>query len=309
MASRRIIFMGTPEISSIYLQSLIDSDQNIIAVFTQPPRKKGRGMKIQQSPVHKLAEDNSISVFTPTDLNLNISLNKIKELKPDLIVIMGYGLKIPTNILDLPKYGCINIHVSLLPRWRRASQIEYTLINGDKEAGITIFKLIEKMDAGPIIFQDSIVIDNKINKDDLTSKLNNIGKKSLIRILPNIFDNKIKFKAQDNNKVTYTKKILPDMRKLDFNENVETIHNKIRAFSPYPGAWFEFKKERYKIVKSELSELTGKPGEVIDDSLTVACGKNSIRILEIQRQGKKVQNTSTFLLGSKIKKGVSLKHE
>ena len=191
MASRRIIFMGTPEISSIYLQSLIDSDQNIVAVFTQPPRKKGRGMKIQQSPVHKLAEDNSISVFTPTDLNLNISLNKIKELKSDLIVIMGYGLKIPSNILDLPKCGCINIHVSLLPRWRGASPIEYTLLNGDKEAGITIFKLIEKMDAGPIIFQDSIAIDNTINKDDLTSKLNNIGKKSLIRILPNIFDGKV----------------------------------------------------------------------------------------------------------------------
>ena len=210
MASRRIIFMGTPEISSIYLQSLIDSDQNIIAVFTQPPRKKGRGMKIQQSPVHKLAEDNSISVFTPTDLNLNIPLNKIKELKPDLIVIMGYGLKIPKNILDLPEYGCINIHVSLLPRWRGASPIEYTLLNGDKEAGITIFKLIEKMDAGPIIFQDSIAIDNKINKDDLTTKLNNIGKKSLIKILPNIFDNKIKFKDQDNNKVTYTKKIFQE---------------------------------------------------------------------------------------------------
>ncbi len=306
MASRRIIFMGTPEISSIYLQSLIDSDQNIIAVFTQPPRKKGRGMKIQQSPVHKLAEDNSISVFTPTDLNLNISLNKIKELKPDLIIIMGYGLKIPTNILDFPKYGCINIHVSLLPRWRGASPIEYTLLNGDKEAGITIFKLIEKMDAGPIIFQDSIAIDNKINKDDLTSKLNNIGKKSLIRILPNIFDNKIKFKAQDNNKVTYTKKILPDMRKLDFNENVEIIHNKIRAFSPYPCAWFELNNERIKIIKSNFVKGNWLPSTIINDQFHIGCTFGKICPQIIQREGKKPMLLSDFLKGYSFEIGTKI---
>jgi len=306
MASRRIIFMGTPEISSIYLQSLIDSDQNIIAVFTQPPRKKGRGMKIQQSPVHKLAEDNSISVFTPTDLNLNIPLNKIKELKPDLIVIMGYGLKIPKNILDLPEYGCINIHVSLLPRWRGASPIEYTLLNGDKEAGITIFKLIEKMDAGPIIFQDSIEIDNTINKHDLTDKLNIMGKDSLIRILPNIFDSKIKFKDQDNRKATYTKKILSDMRKIDFNENVETIHNKIRAFSPNPCAWFILKNERIKIIKSYFEKGDWQPSTIINDKFHIGCYLGKICPEIIQREGKKPMPLKDFLKGYSFEIGTKI---
>ncbi|MDC0037068.1 methionyl-tRNA formyltransferase [Alphaproteobacteria bacterium] len=306
MSSRRIIFMGTPDISSVYLQSLIDSSQNIIAVFTQPPRKKGRGMKIQQSPVHKLAEDNSISVFTPTDLNLNISLNEIKKLKPDLIVIMGYGLKIPSNILDLPKYGCINIHVSLLPRWRGASPIEYTLLNGDKEAGITIFKLIEKMDAGPIIFQDSIEIDNTINKNDLTNKLNNIGKKSLISILPNIFDGKIKFKDQDNSKATYTKKISPDMRKLYFNENVETIHDKIRAFSPSPCAWFILNNERIKIIKSNFKKGKWKPSIIINDKFHIGCNLGKICPEVIQREGKKPMLLKDFLKGYSFEIGTKI---
>ena len=175
MPSPRIVFMGTPKISSVYLKSLIDARKNIVAVYSQPPRKKGRGMSLKESPVLQLAKKNIIKVLTPTEFFSTINTKDLKELQPDLIVAMGYGLKLPKHILQLPTFGCINIHVSLLPRWRGAAPIEHTLLNGDKETGITIFKIVDEMDAGPILIQKTLVVDQDINKEELTEKLNYIG--------------------------------------------------------------------------------------------------------------------------------------
>ena len=185
MSDKNIIFMGTPLIAANYLNSLINNKYNVVSVFTQPPKKRNRGMKVRSSPVHELANHNNIKVNFTTSLNEE-AFDLIKSYKPDLIIVMAYGLLIPTKILNFPQYGCINIHVSLLPRWRGASPIEHTLLNGDTETGITIIKLIEKLDAGPIIVQKKILVVENINKDDLSDKLTEIGSDLLIDILPKL---------------------------------------------------------------------------------------------------------------------------
>ena len=189
MKKKRIIFMGTPDISAAYLDSLISNDYNIIAVYSQPPREKDRGLNIKISPVQELALKNKLAIYNPIKFDKNEIYN-FKKLKPDLVIVMAYGLLLPVAILKIPFYGCVNIHVSLLPRWRGAAPIEYAIMNGDKETGITIFKLEEKLDSGPIISQSKIIIDDDITKQKLINKLNTIGIKLLLTSLPNMFNNK-----------------------------------------------------------------------------------------------------------------------
>ena len=303
MQKKRIIFMGTPEISSFYLKSLINNQHNIIAVFSQPPKKKGRGMILQNSPVHEIALNNKIDIFTPINFNSINVIEDVKKLKPDLIIIMGYGIILPKSILQIPLLGCFNIHISLLPRWRGAAPIEHTLINGDKITGVTIFKLVEEMDAGPIIAQENFLIDNNINKTDLTKKLNLIGVKLLNSILPEIFNNKLKFKNQNIKKITYAKKISTEMRKINFEENVINIHNKIRAFSPNPGAWFLYNNERIKIIKSSYDEGNWKPSVIINSELNIGCKFGKICPEIVQREGKKPLHIKEFLKGFKFTVG------
>ena len=159
MSNKKIIFMGTPQISSIYLKSLIKNKCNIVAVYSQPPKKKGRGMKVKKSAVHELALLNNIDIFTPSKFLEDSQKSILEKLKPDLIIVMAYGLRLPKYVLDLPRLGCINIHISLLPRWRGASPIEHSLLNGDKKTGISIFRLVQEMDAGPIIIDESIEVE------------------------------------------------------------------------------------------------------------------------------------------------------
>ncbi len=297
MSKERIIFMGTPDIASIYLNSLIDLKYNIVAIYSQPPRKKGRGMKIQESPVHKMAVKNSIKIFTPTNLNNEKLKKEFQILKPDIVIVMGYGLKLPNYLINFPKFGCINIHVSLLPRWRGAAPIEHAILNGDKETGISIFKIVEKMDAGPIIVQDSVKIDENINKAELTSILNFSGIRLLQNVLPKIFSFKIKYENQDPKKVTYARKISSDMRKIDFNENIHSIQNKIRAFSPNPGAWFVYKNERIKIIKSSYIKGRWESSIILNSQFHIGCKLGKICPEVIQKEGKKEMDLDNFLRG------------
>lgn len=297
MSSKKIVFMGTPEIAGIYLQSLIDAKHNIIGVYSQPAKKKGRGMSVQDSPVHKIALLNNINIFTPIDLNSDLGKKNFQDLQPDLIIVMGYGLKLPEYLLNLPDLGCINVHLSLLPRWRGAAPIEHVLLNGDLQTGITIFKLVEKMDAGPIIVKKTILIDESINKGALINKLNSQGTKLLNSILPFIFDKKITYKKQDESKVTYAHKISTEMRKLSFNENVESIHNKIRAFSPNPCAWFFYNNERFKIIKSNFVKGHWKTSYILNNQFHIGCNDGKICPEIIQREGKKPLHLDDFLKG------------
>ena len=295
--------MGTPQISEIYLNYLIDKKYNIVGVFTQPPRKKGRGMKFQKSSVHELAILNNLKVFTPLNLNNQEINQEILKLNPDLIIVMGYGLKLTTFILDFPKLGCINIHVSLLPRWRGAAPIEHALLNGDKTTGITIFKLIDEMDAGPIITSESINIYENENKYELTNRLNILGTKLLDKILPTILGKKIIYKNQDINKITYAKKISTEMRKLNFNQNIQNIQNQIRAFAPNPSAWFYLKNEKIKIIKSTYEKGNYKPSIILNRQFHIGCNDGKICPKIVQREGKRTMELEEFLRGFSFEVG------
>ncbi len=297
MRQERIVFMGTPEISKVYLQSLIDHQYNIIAAYTQPPRKQGRGMQVQKSPVHTLSLEHNIPVYQPKNFASYENINELKKLKPDLVVVMGYGLLLPKSILQIPLHGCINIHVSLLPRWRGAAPIEYAILNGDEKTGVSIFLLEEKLDAGPIIATQQIKIDKDINKGNLTSELNILGTALLINTLPDLLDNKISAQKQEETYATYAKKITPELRRINFNNEVRTIYNQIRAFAPKPSAWFTVNNERFNILKCSMKICEAEASTIMNSQLHIGC-KNGIIIPEIiQREGKKSMKIGEFLKG------------
>ena len=305
MSDKNIIFMGTPLIAANYLNSLINNKYNVVSVFTQPPRKRNRGMKVQSSPVHELANHNNIKVNFPTRLDEE-AFDLIKSYKPDLIIVMAYGLLIPTKILNFPQYGCINIHVSLLPRWRGASPIEHTLLNGDTETGITIIKLIEKLDAGPIIVQKKIPVVENINKDDLSDKLTEIGSDLLIDILPKLFADKIVMQDQNNKEATYAQKINSQMRKINFNLSTREVLNQIRAYATKPGAWFFYNNERIKIIRASIQNSKGSPSTIISKRFELGCLDGSILPSYLQREGKKIMYIEDFLRGFSFTVGDSL---
>ena len=305
MSDKKIIFMGTPLIAANYLNSLINNKYKVVSVFTQPPRKRNRGMKVQSSPVHELANHNNIKVNFPTRLDEE-AFDLIKSYKPDLIIVMAYGLLIPTKILNFPQYGCINIHVSLLPRWRGASPIEHTLLNGDTETGITIIKLIEKLDAGPIIVQKKIPVVENINKDDLSDKLTQLGSDLLIDILPKLFADKIVMQDQNNKEATYAQKINSQMRKINFNLSTREVLNQIRAYATNPGAWFFYNNERIKIISASIQSNKGNPSTILNKQFELGCLDGSILPSYLQREGKKIMYIEDFLRGFSFTVGDSL---
>ena len=300
MNNKKIIFMGSPKIASDYLEALIKSNFIISAVFSQPPKKKSRGMKIIESEVHQLANKNNIEVFCPNTFDKN-TIEIVKKLNPDLIIVMAYGKILPKDILDLPPFGCINIHVSLLPRWRGAAPIEHSLMSGDKETGISIIQLIEKLDAGPIIKQKKVDIEDDCNKNELSQKLTEVGIKLLVETIPLIFDKKITYSDQDDNDATYANKISSLNRKINFNKSVNEVLNLIRAHSPKPGAWFTIQNERIKIIKARKSNSNGNASTILNKTFDIGCSDGSIEPLILQREGKNAISKDDFLRGYSFK--------
>jgi methionyl-tRNA formyltransferase len=299
--------MGTPNFSVPILKSLYQNGYPICAVYTQPPKKSMRGQKINKSSIQKLAENLSLNVRNPNFLNQNEEeLTYFKSLRADIVIVVAYGQLIPEEFLGLSKNGFINIHASLLPKWRGAAPIQRAIMNLDEVTGISVMKIVEKLDAGPTMFKKEIKLNNEMNAEDVSNHLSKIGSEIISDCLDLIEIGKAKFVEQDHNKVTYAQKIDKEEGKIKWNEDAIKIIAKINGLYPNPGAWFLFQGERYKILKATLSDLEGQPGSVLDDNLTVACGTKSIKIQEIQRQGRSKQKVTEFLLGSKIKKSLSL---
>ena len=299
MQNKKIIFMGSPLIASEYLNSLLENKIDIHAVYTTPPQKQSRGMKLNKSPVHLLALKKNIKVFHPEKLD-NQVISHLKKIQPDLIIVIAYGKILPYPILQLPKNGCINIHLSILPRWRGAAPIEHALINGDKYTGITIIKLIEKLDAGPIVAQERFQIPNNFNKLDLINNLTVIGTKLLIKTIPNILTNQVTFVDQSRDNITYANKITSQNRKINFNNSPVSIINHIRAHSPKPGAWFFLNNERIKILDAKQGTSKGKISTIINKNFEIGCYGGSIQPLNLQREGKKIVTIDEFLNGFKL---------
>jgi methionyl-tRNA formyltransferase len=296
MKDKKIIFMGTPDIAAQHLNVLFKKNLNIVGVFTQPPRKKNRGMRIEKSEVHQIAEKNNIEVFYPTSIDVTV-IEKVKSLEPDLIIVIAYGIILPSKFLNIPKYGCINIHVSLLPRWRGAAPIEHALLAGDEKTGISVISISPKLDAGDILMQESFAIDKDINSDDLTINLTNLGKKILIETLPLLFENKLIRKKQDESKVTYANKFISEDRKINFYNSSDDVYNHIRAHGPKPGSWFTYRGERIKIIKAKKINELGKSSTILNKDFMIACKDGAILPLLIQREGKKVVSLDDFLRG------------
>ena len=296
MKDKKIIFMGTPNIAAQHLNILIENNLNIVGIFTQPPRKKNRGMHIEKSDVHQIADKNNIEVFYPFTIDDTV-IQQVKSLEPDLIIVIAYGIILPSSFLNIPKYGCINIHVSLLPRWRGAAPIEHALLAGDDKTGISIISVSPKLDAGDILMQASFTLDKDINRDELTLNLTNLGKKTLMKTLPLLFDNKLIRKKQDESKVTYAHKFLSEDRKINFYNSSDEVFNHIRAHGPKPGSWFTYKGERIKIIKAKKINEIGESSTILSKDFMIACKDGAILPEFIQREGKKVVSLDDFLRG------------
>ena len=302
---KKIIFMGTPIFAVPILKSLYQNGYPISVIYTQPPQKSHRGQKINKSPIQGISETLNIDFRSPENLNNNNEeYDFIKKIDADLAIVVAYGQIIPKQFLSLTKKGFINIHASILPKWRGAAPIQRSIMNLDEETGISIMKINEELDSGPISKIYKIKLDQKLNATEVSEKLSLLAADKILDCVDDILDGKSEFTEQDHSKATYAKKILKSEGQIDWNNDASKIIGKINGLYSSPGAFFNFKGERYKILKAEIGNGIGKAGEVISDKLEIACINNqSIKIVEIQREGKKVQRINEFILGSQIKKG------
>ena len=303
--AKKIIFMGTPLFAVPILKSLYQNGYPISVVYTQPPQKSHRGQKINKSPIQGISETLNIDFRCPENLKDNDEEYKfIKNLNADLAIVVAYGKLIPKNFLNLTKKGFINIHGSILPSWRGAAPIQRSIMNLDKETGISIMKLVETLDSGPVSNVYKIKLDQNNSAEEISEKLSFLAAEKILDDIDDILDDKAKFIDQDHSKASYAKKIEKIEGEINWNDEAEKIIGKINGLFPVPGAFFNFKGERYKILKAEIGNGIGQTGEVLSDKLEIACTNNqSIKILEIQRQGKKPQKIGEFMLGSSIRKG------
>ena len=297
--------MGTPLFAVPILKSLYQNGYPISVVYTQPPQKSNRGQKINKSPVQGISETLNIDFRCPKTLKDNDEEYQfLKKLNADIAIVVAYGQIIPKNFLTLTKKGFINIHGSILPKWRGAAPIQRSIMNLDEDVGISIMKIVEELDSGPVSNIYKIKLDHKNNTQEISEKLSLLAAEKILDNVDDILEDKVKFTEQDHSKATYAKKIDKTEGQINWKDNAQIIIGKINGLFPFPGAFFKFKGERYKILKAEIGNGAGKVGEVLSDKLEIACNNNqSIKILEIQRQGKKPQKIGEFMLGSQIKKG------
>ena len=296
--------MGTPMFAVPILKSLYQNGYNISCVYTQPPQKSKRGQKINKSPIQGISETLNLEYRTPPILNNEEEYNFLNSLDADLAIVVAYGQIIPKKFLSLTKTGFINIHASLLPKWRGAAPIQRSIMNLDQETGISIMRIAEKLDTGPVCNNYKIQLNENLNALEISEKLSNLAAEKILDNVDDILEDKANFVEQEHSNATYASKIQKTEGQINWDENAEKIIGKINGLYPSPGAFFIFNGERYKILKAQIGRAQGNPGSVLSDNLEIACGNNqSIIVKEIQRQGKRPQNIGEFILGSQIKKG------
>ena len=302
---KKIVFMGTPKFSVPTLEVLARSNYEIECVYTQSPKKSLRGQKVNQTPVHLASSKLKLKVRT-TSLDSEEEYSYFKSLKPFIVIVVAFGQIIPKKYLNLSEMGFINVHASLLPKWRGAAPIQRSIINQDKETGISIMKIEEDLDAGPYMKQVKVEIDDETTTKSLSKKLSELAAENIIDCIKLIEKGKDKFVNQDHSKATYAKKIKKSESKIIWKQKAKEVLSKINGLNPFPGAWFNYNGSRYKIWKAEISTLKGEPGTVLDEILTVACEDNSIKVLEIQKEGKNKLSINNFISGTKIPKGAKI---
>ena len=305
MKKYNILFMGTSSFAVPVLKELINLEQNVIKVFSSPPKKANRGMKKSNSPIANAANELSLISEFPINLKDKKLIDSIKKLDLDMIIVIAYGFIIPKEVLSIPKLGCFNLHGSLLPRWRGAAPIQRSIIEGDDMTGVTFIKIDEGLDTGDMILSQSVEIKKTDNYLILSKKLSILGAQMLSAFL-NSFENNLILEKQNEKEALYAEKITKAETRINWEEPADLIIRKINAFNPFPGGWFMLNGKRIKILSAEIKTESGTPGEIINNDLTIACGKNSIKPKLLKKEGKQETDIDSFLRGTQFQIGTLL---
>ncbi|MCA3573765.1 MAG: methionyl-tRNA formyltransferase [Aestuariivirga sp.] len=296
----RLVFMGTPDFAVATLKALEEAGHDIACVYSQPPRPAGRGMAERPSPVHAYAAAKGLEVRTPTSLRSPEEQARFASLNADAAVVVAYGLLLPKPILDAPQLGCFNVHASLLPRWRGAAPIQRAIMAGDAETGVTIMRMEEGLDTGPMCRVGRLPITPATTAQSLHDDLAALGARLMVEALA---QDQIACVPQPAEGVTYAKKIDKAEAHIDFGRSAEEVRNHIHGLSPFPGAWFAVNGTRIKVLRCEVIDCGGEPGSFIDDRLCIACGRGAVRLLKLQREGKGAMEADEFLRGFPVPSG------
>jgi methionyl-tRNA formyltransferase len=299
----RLIFMGTPEFAVPTLVELAARGHEIVAVYTRAPRPAGRGMDMQRTPVEQEARRLALTVHTPTTLKDEETRAAFRAHDADAAVVVAYGLILPKSVLEAPRLGCLNIHASLLPRWRGAAPVNRAIMAGDTESGVTIMKMNEGLDTGAIAMAERTPIGADMTAADLHDALSRLGADLMLRALAAAERGSLTLTPQPDNGVTYAEKISKNETRIDWSKPWQKVHDHIRGLSPFPGAWFEIDGVRIKALRSTKGEGSGPAGAVLDDKLTIVCGTGAVRLTQLQRAGKQPMSADEFLRGTPVKSG------
>jgi methionyl-tRNA formyltransferase len=302
--------MGTPDFAVPTLRTILDARHEVVAVYTQPPRAAGRGMAIRLSPVQQAAEQAKLQVLTPEQLKNPEEQARFASFNSDAAVVVAYGLILPKAILDVPRHGALNLHASLLPRWRGAAPINRAIMAGDGETGVAVMRITEGLDAGPVCLEARAPISADETAGELHDALATRGARLMVHALSALERGELDCRPQAEGGVTYAEKINPAETRIDWSRPARDVHNLIRGLSPHPGAWFEAelngKRERIKALRSTLAEGSGAAGALLDDGFTIACGEGAVRLVEVQRAGKRPMGAEDFLRGVALAPGTVL---
>ena len=310
--SLRVVFMGTPDFSVPTLMEIVGQGHDVVACYSQPPRPAGRGMDLKKSPVHEAAESFGIPVFTPKSLKAEVEQAEFAALEADVAVVVAYGLLLPMPVLEAPQFGCLNLHASMLPRWRGAAPINRAIMAGDTETAVQVMRMEEGLDTGPVCMSETVAIGPNMTAGELHDQLSALGGDLMVRALAALSRGALGEQTQAEEGVTYAAKLSKQETRIDWEKPAADVHNHIRGLSPFPGAWCEMtlggKAERVKILRSVVAEGAGAPGEVLltDAGLVIACGAGAIGLEQVQRAGKKPMTCAEFLRGAALSAGVVL---
>lgn len=302
----RIIFMGTPAFSVPALEALVQARHEVVAVYSQPPRKAGRGQKVIPSPVHQRAEALGIPVLTPKSLKPDEAAEAMATFRADVAVVVAYGLILPQRILDTPRLGCLNIHASLLPRWRGAAPIQRAILAGDKETGVCIMQMEAGLDTGPVLLYQTVPITDDTTATILHDTLSALGAEMIVPALQALADGTVQPISQPEDGVTYAHKLDKAEGQLDWTETAHVLHRKVRAFTPWPGTFFKYGGEVIRVHAVDIADIphNAEPGTVLDEHFTIACADGTaLRLLTLQRAGRKAMTAEDFLRGFPIMPG------
>lgn len=306
----RVVFMGTPDFAAPLLQKIIADGHEVAAVYTRAPAPAGRGMELKLSPVHRLAETLAIPVFTPKSFKNAETIGAFADLRADVAVVAAYGLILPQAALDAPRFGCLNLHGSLLPRWRGAAPIQRAVMAGDAETGVMVMKMEAGLDTGPVAATARIAIGEDMTTGELHDALAAAGSELMAKSLRDLSEDGLSFTPQAEEGVTYAQKIDKSESRIDWRRPAREIHNLVRGLSPFPGAFFESDLghgvERVKVLRTKLETGEGAPGAALDDKGLIACGEGAVRLVEVQRGGKAPMAIAEFLRGRPLAPGMTL---